>query len=181
ETVKILYDLDKGLVAMRRGLKMLREAKRYLKSVHVLTVLQTQSQTWTFKHPVSAKNHWDNVHVQHWTRDFTNINVTWSSLDSVIYISTVEAGITFEIPNHFDAIIGISNIKTGVHIEAFTQMLYQIQNCLQHIISLYNRLSVLRSIDLPIAVKGYREWDKIADCYALDASSAVETYIEAEY
>ncbi|CAI2183739.1 4005_t:CDS:2, partial [Funneliformis geosporum] len=164
ETVKILYDLDKGLVAMRRGLKMLREAKRYLKSVHVLTVLQTQSQTWTFKHPVSAKNHWDNVHVQHWTRDFTNINVTWSSLDSVIYISTVEAGITFEIPNHFDAIIGISNIKTGLN---------------RNLIRV--GLSVLRSIDLPIAVKGYREWDKIADCYALDASSAVETYIEAEY
>jgi len=44
----------------------------------------------------------------------------------VIYTSTVEAGISFEIPNHFDAIIGISNIKTGVHVKAFAQMLYQI-------------------------------------------------------
>ena len=131
--------------------------------------------------------------------DFTNINATWNSLDCVIYTSTVEAGISFEIPNHFDAIIGISNIKTGVHVEAFTQMLYRIRDCPQHIISLYNSkksfeifqepnrnliragLSALRPIDLLTAVKGHREWDKIADCYALDASSAVEIYIEAEY
>ena len=31
------------------------------------------------------------------------------------------------------------------------------------------------------AVKGHREWSKIADCYALDSSPAVETYIEVEY
>ena len=29
--------------------------------------------------------------------------------------------------------------------------------------------------------QGHRKWDKIADCYALDVSPAVETYIEAEY
>ena len=51
--------------------------------------------------------------------DFADINATWSGLDCVIYTSTVEAGISFEIPNHFDAIIAISNINTGVHIEAF--------------------------------------------------------------
>ena len=104
--------------------------------------------------------------------DFTNINATWSSLDCVIYTSTVEAGISFEIPNHFDAIIGISNIKTGVHVEAFAQMLYRIRDCPQCIISLYNsqksseifqepnrsliraELSALRPIDLPTAIKG---------------------------
>ena len=131
--------------------------------------------------------------------DFTNINATWSFFDCIIYTSTVEAGISFEIPIHFNAIIGISNIKTGVHVEAFAQMLYRIRDCSQCIISLYNSkksfkvfqepnrnliragLSALRPIDLPTAVKGHQEWDKIADCYALDASSAVETYIEAEY
>src|SRR6266498_4266213 len=78
-------------------------------------------------------------------------------------------------------------------------MLYRIQNCSQRIISLYNsqksfkifqesncslihaELSALRLIDLPITVKGHQEWDKIADCYALDVSPAVKTYIEAEY
>ncbi|CAI2161688.1 8612_t:CDS:2 [Funneliformis geosporum] len=42
--------------------------------------------------------------------DFTNINATWSSLDCVIYTSTVEANISFEIPNHFNAIIEINKI-----------------------------------------------------------------------
>ena len=50
----------------------------------------------------------------------------------MIYTSTVEAGFSFEIPNYFDAI----NIKTGVRVEAFAQMLYRIQDCPQRIISL---------------------------------------------
>ena len=67
-------------------------------------------------------------------------------------------------------------------------MFYRIRDCPQHIISLYNsqksseifqepnrsliraELSALRPIDLPITVKGYREWNKIANCYALDVS-----------
>jgi len=44
--------------------------------------------------------------------DFADINATWSGLDCVVYTSTVEAGISFEISNHFDAVIGISNINT---------------------------------------------------------------------
>ncbi|GES89151.1 hypothetical protein GLOIN_2v1776159 [Rhizophagus clarus] len=69
---------------------------------------------------------------------------------------------------------GISNIKTGVHVEAFAQMLYQIQNYPQRIISLYNsqksseifqepncsliraELSALRPIDLPTAAEYQR-------------------------
>ncbi|CAI2198556.1 6020_t:CDS:2, partial [Funneliformis geosporum] len=80
-------------------------------------------------------------------------------------------GISFEIPNHFDAIIGISNIKTG-SFEIFQEPNRNL---------ILAGLSALRPIDLPTAVKGHRKWDKIADCYAFDASSAVETYIEAEY
>ena len=70
--------------------------------------------------------------------DFANINATWSSLDCVIYTSTVEAGISFEVPNHFDAIIAISNINTGIHVESFAQMLYRIRDCPYRIIFLYN-------------------------------------------
>jgi len=58
--------------------------------------------------------------------DFADINATWSALDCVVYTSTVEAGVSFEISNHFDAVIGISNINTGVHAEAFAQMFYQV-------------------------------------------------------
>ena len=70
--------------------------------------------------------------------DFADINATWSGLYCVIYTSTVEAGISFEISNHFDAVIGISNINTGVHAEAFAQMFYRVRDCPYRIISLYN-------------------------------------------
>src|SRR6266542_6778583 len=81
----------------------------------------------------------------------------------------------------------------------FTQMLYQIRDYSQRIISLYNsqksseifqepnrsliraELFTLRPIDLPTVIKRHRERDKIADCYILDVSPAVETYIKAEY
>ncbi|CAG8848143.1 13867_t:CDS:2, partial [Gigaspora margarita] len=75
--------------------------------------------------------------------DFANINATWSTLDYVIYTSTMEAGISFEIFNYFDAVIGITNIATLVYIECI--------------------------------------WDKIANCYVLNLSPAVETYIKVKY
>ncbi|CAG8855449.1 23350_t:CDS:1, partial [Gigaspora margarita] len=130
--------------------------------------------------------------------DFANIDATWSALDCVIYTSTVEAGISFEISGYFDAVIGITNIATPVHVEAFAQMLFRIRDCPLRIVSLYHNkkfdifkepcreliraeLSALRPGDLPTIIKGQRVWDKIADCYALNLSPAVETYIEVEY
>ncbi|RHZ80477.1 hypothetical protein Glove_135g94 [Diversispora epigaea] len=103
--------------------------------------------------------------------DFADINATWSGLDCVVYTSTVEAGISFEISNHFDSVIEISNINTGVHAEAFAQMFYRVRDCPHHTISLYNskktgifkepnrdliraELSALRPGDLPTAIKG---------------------------
>ncbi|CAG8584733.1 5812_t:CDS:1, partial [Scutellospora calospora] len=85
------------------------------------------------------------------------------------------------------------------HAEVFTQILYRTRNCLYRIVSLYNskthseifkepnrdlicaELSALRPEDLPTAIKGYHEWNKIANCYILNSSLAVETYIEIEY
>ncbi|CAI2174902.1 12743_t:CDS:2 [Funneliformis geosporum] len=57
-----------------------------------------------------------------------------------------QAGISFEISNHFDAIIGISNIKTG--------------DCLQHNL-IRAGLSALRPIDLPIVVKDVKNGIKL--------------------
>ncbi|CAI2197486.1 457_t:CDS:2, partial [Funneliformis geosporum] len=144
ETVKILYDPDKGSEAIRRGLKMLREGK------HVAFAITSCKKAWALANqasalqkpdvsPILTRVYFGQMDGMQRQEDFTNINATWSSLNCVIYTSTVEAGISFEIPNHFDAIIGISNIKTGVHVKTFTQMLYRIQNCPQRIISLYNR------------------------------------------
>ncbi|CAJ0847312.1 8711_t:CDS:2, partial [Entrophospora sp. SA101] len=176
ESVKILYGPDKGAEAMRKGLWMLQEDVS----------------------PILTRVYFGQIDGKQRQEDFADINSTWSGHDCVIYTSTVEAGISFEVPNHFDAIIAISNINTGVHVEAFAQMLYRIRDCPCRIISLYNNkkpgifkdpnrdliraeLSALRPGDLPVAIKGCREWNKIADCYALDSSPAVETYIEVEY
>ncbi|CAG8619224.1 2809_t:CDS:2 [Paraglomus occultum] len=77
-------------------------------------------------------------------------------------------------------------------------MFYRVRDCPYRVISLYNskktgifkepnrdliraELSALRPGDLPTAIKGHREWNKINDCYTLDLSPAVETYIEVEY
>ncbi|CAG8825047.1 46398_t:CDS:2, partial [Gigaspora margarita] len=163
KTVKILYDPDKGSEAMRNGLRMIQEGKR------VAFVMTSCKKARALANQASKLQKPDG-----------------SPILTCVYF----AGISFEIPNHFDAIIAISNINTGVHVEAFVQMLYRVRDCLYCIISLYNKpnrdlihaeLLALRPGDLPTAVKGHREWYKIADCYVLDSSPAVETYIEVEY
>ncbi|CAG8835705.1 11158_t:CDS:2, partial [Gigaspora margarita] len=200
ETVKILYDPNKGSEAMRNGLRMIQEGKRVafvMTSCKKARALANQASKLQKPDgsPILTHVYFGQMDGKQRQDDFADINATWSGLDCVIYTSTVEAGISFEIPNHFDAIIAISNINTGVHVEAFTQMLYRVRDCLYRIISLYNskkpgifkepnrnlirtELSALRPRDLPIAVKGHREWYKIANCYALDSSLVVETYIE---
>ncbi len=165
---------------MRRGLKMLWEGKHVaftMTSCKKARALANQASALQKLNssPILTRVYFGQMDGMQWQEDFTNINATWSSLDCVIYTNTIEASISFEIPNHFDAIIGISNIKTGVHVEAFAQMLYRIRDCPQCIISLYNsqksseifqepnhslihtELSALRPIDLLIAIKGHRE------------------------
>ncbi|CAG8603583.1 2791_t:CDS:2, partial [Diversispora eburnea] len=168
EIIKLLYDPDKGSEAIRRGFRMLQEV---------------------YFGQMDGKQRQD---------DFANIDATWSTLDCVVYTSTVEAGISFEISDYFDAVIGITNIATSVHVEAFAQILFRICDYLFHMVSFYHNkkfdifkepyqeliraeLSVLKPENLLTAIKGLREWDKISDCYVLNLSSAVETYIEVEY
>ncbi|CAG8558620.1 5622_t:CDS:2, partial [Diversispora eburnea] len=168
EIVKLFYDPDKSSEVIRKGFRILQEI------------------------------YFDQMDGKQCQDDFANIDVTRSSLDCVIYTSTMEAGISFEISEYFDVVIGITNIATPVHIEAFAQMLFRICNCSLRIVSLYHskkfdifkdpcqkliraELSTLRLEDLPTAIKGQREWDKIVDCYVLNLSLVVETYIEVKY
>ncbi|RIB23784.1 origin of replication binding protein [Gigaspora rosea] len=204
ETVKILYDSNKGSEAIRKGLEMLKEGKRVVFSMTSCKKARAiANQASKLQKPdgsfILSRVYFSQMDGKQRQDDFADINATWSGLDCVIYTSTVESGISFEIPNYFDAIIAISNIKTGVHAEAFTQMLYRTRDCPYRIVSLYNskthseifkepnrdliraELLALRPGDLPTAIKGHREWNKIADCYILDSSPAVETYIEVEY
>ncbi|RIA85514.1 hypothetical protein C1645_830666 [Glomus cerebriforme] len=51
-------------------------------------------------------------------------------LDYMAYTNTVEADISFEIIDHFDIVIAITNIVTPVHVEAFVQMFYRIYDSL---------------------------------------------------
>ncbi|CAG8438849.1 9101_t:CDS:2 [Cetraspora pellucida] len=204
ETVKILYDSNKGSEAIRKGLEMLKEGKRVVFSMTSCKKARAiANQASKLQKPdgsfILSCVYFSQMDGKQRQDDFADINATWSGLDCVIYTSTVESGILFEIPNYFDAVIAISNIKTGVHAEAFTQMLYRTRDCPYHIVSLYNskthseifkepnrdliraELSALRPGDLPTAIKECCEWNKITDCYILDSSLTVETYIEIEY
>ncbi|CAJ0873573.1 5298_t:CDS:1 [Entrophospora sp. SA101] len=203
EIVKFLYDPDKGSEAIRRGFRMLQEGK------HVAFVMTSCKKARALANQASklqkpdgsfilSRVYFGQMDGKQRQDDFANIDATWSALDCVIYTSTVEAGISFEISGYFDAVIGITNIATPVHVEAFAQMLFRIRDCPLRMISLYHskkfdifkepcreliraELSALRPGDLPTIIKGQRAWDKIADCYALNLSPAVETYIEVEY
>ncbi|CAG8533025.1 6148_t:CDS:2 [Cetraspora pellucida] len=103
--------------------------------------------------------------------DFANIDATWSALDCVIYTSTVEANISFEIFDYFDTVIGITNIATSVYVEVFAQMLFRICDCPLCIVLFYHskkfdifkepcweliqaELSALRPGNLPTIIKG---------------------------
>ena len=70
-------------------------------------------------------------------RDFSDINVAWGELDCVVYTNTVEVKISFEITDHFNIIIAITNIITPVHVEALAQILYQICDCSRYIVFLF--------------------------------------------
>ncbi|CAG8842373.1 35296_t:CDS:2, partial [Gigaspora margarita] len=185
EIVKLLYDLDKGSEAIRRGLRMLQEGK------HVAFVMTSCKKARALANQASklqkpdgsfilSRVYFGQMDGKQRQDDFANIDATWSSLDCVIYTSTVEAGISFEISGYFDAVIGITNITTQVHVEAFAQMLFRIRDCPLRMVSLYHskkfdifkepcreliraELSALRPGDLPTAIKGQREWNKIAD------------------
>ncbi|CAG8466696.1 6511_t:CDS:10 [Scutellospora calospora] len=78
------------------------------------------------------------THIKQCQDNFANIDTTWSALDCIIYTSTVEAGISFEISGYFDAVIGITNIATSVHIETFAQMLFRICDYLLCIVLLHH-------------------------------------------
>ncbi|CAI2195106.1 18364_t:CDS:2, partial [Funneliformis geosporum] len=100
-------------------------------------------------------------------------------LDCVAYTSTVEAGISFEKTNHFDAVIGITNITTPVNVEAFIQMIDLF--CPPGYENICVELESARLNNLPTAIRGYREWDKNIVSYKLDQSPAVISYLEVEH
>ncbi|KAF0405054.1 helicase [Gigaspora margarita] len=132
-------------------------------------------------------------------QNFLDINTAWGELDCVVYTNTVEVGISFEKSNHFDIVIGITNIGTPVNVEAFILMMFRIRDCEKCILSLYYQkissefsrspghenicaeLVIARPNNLPIAINGYYEWDKNNIFYKLDQFLTIISFIEVEY
>jgi hypothetical protein len=59
--------------------------------------------------------------------DFKDVNQSWSGYDVVIYTPTIEAGVSFEVINHFDKIFGIINANSCCQ-QSFFQMLSRVRN-----------------------------------------------------
>src|SRR2546421_10169587 len=87
--------------------------------------------------PVRARAYYGDMDGKQRKKDFSDINTAWGELDCIAYTSIVEAGISFEKTDHFDAVIGITNIVTLVNVEAFVQMMFRIRDCKRHILFLY--------------------------------------------
>ncbi|CAI2193576.1 5160_t:CDS:2, partial [Funneliformis geosporum] len=204
KTVKYFYDPNSETEAMRIGYELLQQGK------HVAFVLTSCHMARALVEKASKLQKPDNSHIRACAyygdidgkqrkKDFSDINTAWGELDCVAYISTIEAGISFEKTNHFDAVIGITNITTPVNIEAFIQMMFRIRNYKKQILSFYYQknssdlfrppgyeniraeLESARPNNLPTAIRGYRELDKNIVSYKLDQSPAVISYLEVEH
>ncbi|KAF0464963.1 helicase [Gigaspora margarita] len=198
KTVEYLYDPNSGAEAMRIGFEFLRQGKRVafvVSSSNMARALVKEASKLSFK----ARAYYGDMDGKQRKKDFLDINTAWGELDCVAYTNTVEAGISFEKPNHFDIVIGITNTETPVNVEAFIQMMFRIRDCEKRILSLYYQkisnelsrspgheniraeLAIARPNEVPTAIKGHREWDKDIVSYKLDQSSAVTSFIEVEH
>ena len=189
---------------MRIGCELLQQGKRVafvLTSCNMARALVEKASKLQRpdNSPVRARAYYGDMDGKQRKRDFSDINTAWDELDCVAYTSTVEASISFEKTDHFDAVIGITNIVTPVNVEAFVQMMFRIRDCKRRILSLYyqknfsdlfrppghknirTELESARPNDLPTAIKGHREWDKNIISYKLDQSPAVISFLEVEH
>jgi len=149
--------------------------------------------------PVRACAYYEDMDGKQRQRDFSDINIAWDELDCVAYTNTVEARISFKVTGHFDIIIAITNIAIPVHVEALAQMFYRIHDCPRCIVSLFyqknsNELfrppgreniraefASAQPNNLPIAIKGHREWNNNTISYKVDESLAIITFIKVKH
>ncbi|CAI2190494.1 12339_t:CDS:1 [Funneliformis geosporum] len=125
EIVEILYDLNSGAKAIRIGYDLLKQGKHvafvFTRAVMARALIEKASKLYKPDNsPVRTHAYYGNMDGKQRQKDFSNINDTWGKLDCIAYTNTVEAGISFEITDHFDIIIAITNIDTPVHVKALT-------------------------------------------------------------
>ncbi|CAJ0826452.1 12239_t:CDS:2 [Entrophospora sp. SA101] len=128
KTIEYLPDPNNGAEAMRIGFEFLKQGKCVafvVTSSNMARGLVKKASKLSFK----ACAYYGDMDGKQRKKDFLDINTAWGELDCVAYTNTVEAGISFEKPNHFDIVIGITNIETPVNVEAFIQMMFRIRDC----------------------------------------------------
>ncbi|CAG8522059.1 10037_t:CDS:2 [Cetraspora pellucida] len=145
ETVEFIYDLNSRAKAMQIGYNLLKQGK------HVAFVSTGAVMARALVKKASKLTKSDNL-----------------PLDCIAYTNTVEAKISFEVTDHFDIVIAITNIITPVHVKALAQMLYQIYDCPHCIISLFYKKNSNELFCPP----GHCEWDNNTISYKIDESSA---------
>lgn len=69
--------------------------------------------------------------------DFKDVNTSWCKYDIIFYTPTIEAGVSFDIPNYFYKIYGIINTNSCCQ-QAFFQMLSRVRNPMSQTITIFN-------------------------------------------
>ncbi|CAG8503509.1 10593_t:CDS:10 [Scutellospora calospora] len=164
KTVEYLYNSNSRAKAMQIGFEYLKHGKRVafvVTSSNMAQALVKEASKLSFK---------------------AHINTAWGELNCVAYTNTVEADISFEKSNHFDIVIGITNIGTPVNIEAFIQMIFRIHDCEKHILSLYYQ-KISSEFSRSPGHENIRA--ELADInsisYKLDQSPAITSFVEVEH
>ncbi|CAI2173851.1 8116_t:CDS:2 [Funneliformis geosporum] len=96
-------------------------------------------------------------------------------LDRIAYTNIVEARISFEITDHFDIVIAITNITTPVHKnsnELFRPPGHE---------NIRAELANAQPNNLPTLIKGHSEWDSNIISYKIGKSPAVIIFIEVKH
>lgn len=69
--------------------------------------------------------------------DFKDVNTSWCKYDIIFYTPTIEAGVSFDIPNYFYKVYGIINTNSCCQ-QAFFQMLSRVRNPISKEIMIFN-------------------------------------------
>jgi hypothetical protein len=86
-----------------------------------------------------------------YTRDNTwkgeDVNVAWASADLLIYTSTIDCGISFEVSGHFDLCVCLFDDSTGPTIETALQMLSRSRDTRRFLICTKQKLTPKQTTD----------------------------------
>ena len=121
------------------------EIKKLLKDDKKIVIASMSSEKSKF-YSDFIKKLYPNLNVCYYTgssdakkksKDLKNVNEEWIEYDVIIYSPTIEAGVSFDIPNYFYKIFGIINVNSTSQ-RSFYQMLSRIRNPISKDITVLN-------------------------------------------